>query len=144
MERTRTKKTTTRKTGKVSRGALFLSLILCLLVGSAGAAFGARKPKKSDTAASPAVFAGTVFNGAGFALRGAEITVTGAANPKDRWKAISDARGEFFLRLPAGPAKYNVSVRAKGMKPQEKQVSFEADERLDQNFLLEPAAGSAK
>ena len=79
-------------------------------------------------------------------MRGAEVTVSRADAPsgKDRWKAVSDARGEFFLRLPAGPATYNVSVRAPGLKPQEKQVTFTADERLDQNFLLEPASGGGK
>lgn len=101
-----------------------------------------KKPASPAESVSPAILAGTVFSGAGFALRGAEIVVTRVeSSSKHRWKAVSDARGEFLLRLPSGPAKYNVSVRASGLKPEEKQVSFEAGERLDQNFLLEPAEG---
>ena len=140
------------RTGKVSRlAASLLTACLLLLSATGFPALGARKKEKIlDTAASPAILAGTVFGGAGFAIRGAEvqITRTGAngAPPagKNRWKAASDARGEFFLRLPAGPATYNVGVRAPGLKPQEKQVSFAADERLEHNFLLEPATGSGK
>jgi len=89
-----------------------------------------------------AIVAGTVFRDTGFVMRGAEIEAR--PNPqgkkKSAWKAVSDARGEFVLRLPAGPASYNVLVRAAGYRPQEKTVTFSADERLDFNFLLEPTA----
>ena len=140
------------RTGRVSRlAASLLSVCLLLLLATEFPALGARKREKIlDTAASPAILAGTVFGGAGFAIRGSDVLVTrtdasgGAPAGKNQWKAVSDARGEFFLRLPAGPAKYNVGVRAPGLKPQEKQVSFTADERLELNFLLEPATGSGK
>ena len=122
----------------------------CLLGGLSPAAWAAKKkdkqPGQTAAVASAAILAGSVFTGVGFALGGAEISISldGAASSKQNWKAVSDARGEFFVRLPPGPAKYNVSVRARGLKPQEKQISFLADERLEQNFLLEPAAGSGK
>ena len=122
----------------------------CLAGGLTPAAWAAKKkkdkPPDAATVASPAILAGSIFTGVGFALPGAEVLISldGAASSKQRWKAVSDARGEFFVRLPPGPAKYNVSVRARGLKPQEKQISFLADERLEQNFLLEPAAGSGK
>ncbi len=140
------------RTGKVSRlAASLLSVCLLLLLATEFPALGARKKDKiPDTAASPAILGGTVFGGAGFAIRGAEVLVTrtdaSGAPPagKNQWKVASDARGEFFLRLAAGPAKYNVGVRAPGLKPQEKQISFTADERLELNFLLEPATGSGK
>jgi hypothetical protein len=129
------------RTGKVRRYLVCLAAVLVLCAAG-------KKDKKANAAAvSPAILAGTVFGGAGFAQRGADVVVKRAdATPpgKENWKAISDARGEFFMRLPPGPAKYTVSVRARGWKPQEKQVSFEADERLETNFLLEPEAGGAK
>lgn len=94
------------------------------------------------------MLAGTVFRDAGFALRGAEVVVTpdSAGKKAKPLRAASDARGEFFLRLPPGPASYNVVVRASGYKPAEKKVTFGADERLDINFLLEPdgTAGGEK
>ncbi len=122
-----------------------------LVGGLTQPAWAAKKKKDKQTGAaavgaSPAILAGSVFTGVGFALPGAEVLISldGATSSKQSWKAVSDARGEFFVRLPPGPAKYNVSVRARGLKPQEKRISFLADERLEQNFLLEPAAGSGK
>jgi len=148
MTKTKTKMRMKTTTTSILRRVLIVSL----LAGSALVLPAAKRAKKPAAPATAAIFAGTVFGGAGFSLRGAEVVVTrdGAGTPgaekskESRWKATSDARGEFFLRLPAGPAKYNVSVRAPGMKPQEKQVNFEADERQELNFLLEPDAGGGK
>jgi len=134
------------RTGKV----LLVFAISALGLGGGSVCWAAGKGKKekkpSAAAASPAILGGTVFSGAGFALRGAEVLITRTEPPpgKERWKTVTDARGEFFVRLPAGPAKYNVSVRAPGSKPQEKEIAFIADERLEQNFLLDPAPGSKK
>lgn len=127
----RTKKTRTR-TGR----ALALAFGLFLAIHA-----DALEAKEKKTARqSGAVLAGTVFRDAGFSLRGAEIVVTPAKDGKKkaRWTATSDARGEFFLRLPAGPASYNVVVRAPGYREQRKEVTFAADERYDFSFLLEP------
>jgi hypothetical protein len=137
--------------------AFVLTLAALSMCGAGSVALAKKKEKKTaSSVSSPAILAGTVFGGAGFSVRGAEVVVTRAAADglaakeaakepaRERWKAASDARGEFFLRLPAGPAQYNVSVRAPGLKPQEKQVSFTAEERLEQNFLLEPATGGGK
>ena len=131
-----------KRTGRVSRW-----LACCCLLLAATPLLAGKKEKKPAAGASvsQAILGGTVFNGAGFAMRGAEVTITReGAQGKERWKAVSDARGEFFLRLPPGPAKYNVSVRVPGVRPQEKQMTFEADERLELNFVLEPAAGGGK
>jgi hypothetical protein len=138
------------KTGKrrlLRLAAFVLALIVLSLSGSV--ALAKKKEKKTVGATvSPAILTGTVFGGVGFSVRGAEVLVTrtaaGTSSAKEQWKAASDARGEFFVRLPAGPAQYNVSVRAPGLKPQEKQVSFTAGERLEQNFLLEPVTGGGK
>jgi hypothetical protein len=97
--------------------------------------------KKVRIPAPQAVLAGSVFRDSGFSLRGAEIVVTPAEpdrKKKVEWRATSDARGEFAVRLPPGPASYNVIVRASGYRPQQKTVTFAADERHDFSFLLEP------
>jgi len=128
--RTRTKTRTTR-TGR---------FLLCALVALAPAL--PAKDKKKPT--PPAVIAGTVFRDAGFALPGAQVAAVPdpPAKKKQEWKAVADARGEFVLRVPGGPASYNVVVRAAGYRPQEKKVTVAADERLDFNFLLEPGGES--
>ena len=134
--RTRTT-TKTRKKKRMRRigrlGPLLLGLILFT-----GAVAGKEKKQKIETPA--AILAGSVFHDTGFVLRGAGITVTPEPQGKKKaeWKAISDGRGEFFLRLPAGPASYNVVVRANGFKEMRKLATYAADERLDFSFLLEP------
>lgn len=144
----RRKKKTTMRIGS----ARFLPLLLLLWLILTAAA--SSLPGWAGESGPQAVLGGSVFRDAGFALRGAEATATlvvesDTAGPRKKdkkpklWKAITDARGEFLLRLPAGPARYNVVVRAAGYKLQEKQVTFAADERQDQNFLLE-SDGSAK
>ena len=117
----------------VAAGALGMSLL----------AIPCPAKEKKKAPAAQAVLAGTVFRDSGFSLRGAEIVVTAESDgPSKRkpaeWRAVSDARGEFALRLPAGPGRYNVVVRASGYRPQEKKVVFGGDERLDFTFLLEP------
>lgn len=151
--------------GLLDQWLAVLLLTACLIGGVQAQASPRKKPKEAasaDAAGTVAFLGGTVFRDAGFALRGAEILVTrmpdetgsgdaaangsSAAGKKGKpvnWKAVSDARGEFLLRLPAGPARYTISVRAAGCKPQEKAVAFTAGERLDQNFLLE-SVGNAK
>jgi len=129
----------TRKTGRLLSAACLTAFLAIALAGAE------KKPPPAE-----AVLAGTVFRDNGFALRGAEVHVTAAPDPaaqpkrkKSRnveWRAFSDARGEFFLRLPAGPASYNVVVRAQGFEPQQKVVTFAASERLDFHFLMSPGA----
>jgi Carboxypeptidase regulatory-like domain len=135
----------TKRSGRLGLAVLSVALLFGVTTPAAWAA-KKRDKKAAAEAAEPAILAGTVFTGVGFALRGAEITITRTdpAAGKEKWKTTSDARGEFFLRLPSGPAKYTVSVRAQGLKPQEKEISFTAAERLEQNFLMEPATGSGK
>lgn len=138
----RTRKKTKKKTGRLLP-ALAVALLLML---AAFSALAKEKPKdKKKVAPAAALVAGTVFRDAGFALPGAEVVATpDPPQGKKQWKTTGNARGEFFLRLPAGPASYTVVVRANGFRPQEKKVTIAADERLDFNFLLEPGGENAK
>jgi hypothetical protein len=87
-----------------------------------------------------AVIAGTVFRDTGFLLRGAEVIVKPApeGRKKQEWKALSDVRGEFAVRVPAGPASYNLVVSASGYRPQEKAVTLAGEERVEFSFQMEP------
>jgi hypothetical protein len=116
----------------VSAGVLWLSLPL------AGAA------DKSKRAEEPyGLVTGTVFQESGYLLRGAEITVKPAPEGKSAVRiktatALSDARGEFAIRVPAVAMRYIVSVKAPGFQAQEKTVTVNGDERADLFFRLEP------
>jgi len=72
-----------------------------------------------------ALISGSVFRDTGFSLPGAEVEVSAAPEPGikpkvKKTRAVSDARGEFAIRVPAAPMRYTVSVKAKGFRPQEK------------------------
>lgn len=103
----------------------------------------ADKPSKQKPAPdSVALIAVSVFREPGFALSGAEVqlvaTPNDQPNPKmKKWKAVTDARGEFVFRVPPQPMQYKLSVSAKGLKAQEKSVSIQGEERIDATFMLE-------
>lgn len=87
------------------------------------------KPRKSR--AQPfALLYGTVFDQDGRLVRGAQVEVR-QRQGKGRWQARTDEQGEFAVRLPPGKAVYIVEARAQGLNPEQKEVEFSADERLD-------------
>lgn len=87
------------------------------------------KPRKSK--AQPfALLYGTVFDQDGRLVRGAQVEVR-QREGKGRWQARTDEQGEFAVRLPPGRAVYIVEARARGLNPEQKEVEFAADERLD-------------
>jgi len=115
-------------------GALFLVSLLPL----------AAAPKKKPALDTYAVVSGSVFTDGGYALPGANVTVApevpGDGSPKKTKpiEMVSDARGEFVLRVPPGPLHYLVTVSAKGYRGQQKTVSVQDQERVEVTFQLEP------
>ena len=105
-----------------------------------------QKQKKQE---SVAVVAGTVFHETGRSLAGVRITVTPRAESGESskgmkpLKAVSDARGEFAIRVPAGAMRYNIKAEAKGFQIEEKEVTTSWDERVDVFFRLKPNQGEA-
>jgi len=84
------------------------------------------------------VIIATVFRETGHALPGAELTLTASAAKKAKTQKVSTSpRGEGVLRVPPGPMRYTLTVKAKGYRMQAKTVEIQADERIDVNFLLE-------
>jgi hypothetical protein len=87
---------------------------------------------------------GTVFRDPGFALAGAEVTLTADPAPGQaapiikKLTAISDQRGEFVFRVPTAAMRYSVSVTLKGYSSQQKSVSIEGEQRVDATFTLQP------
>jgi hypothetical protein len=84
---------------------------------------------------------GTVFTAQGQPVPGAKITVTRTdVDPKQQKKsqrqAISDRLGEFAFRLDTGPAKFHLTVEAKGFMVQESDVEISYDERTDISVVL--------
>ncbi len=141
-KRTRTKKKTKRTGVRALRWAA-----AAFLLGSVLSAFPAER--KRSQPAPGAVIAGTVFRNTGLSLPGAMITITPLSGAEAKAKsrpiqAVSDARGEFVVRVPAGPARYRVGAVARGYQPAEQTIEIQGEERVDLTFLLEPAPGQEK
>jgi hypothetical protein len=108
-------------------------------------------PKKKPALDSYAVISGSVFTDGGFALPGAGVTVApevpgdgssngslnGSLKKTKPIEMVSDARGEFVVRVPPGPMHYLVTVSAKGYQSQQKTVSVHDQERVEVTFQLE-------
>ena len=141
----------TRTTGASSAGSRVLPVLaglFILVIWSAPGAVGAADKKPKKAAEAYALVAGSVFQKSGLSLPGAEVTVTavpeetqaGKVRKPKPLKYVSDARGEFAVRLPAVPMRYTVSVKSAGFEEQEKQVTISGDERVDLFFRLEPVS----
>ena len=110
---------------------LALLLLLAALLCGIGSA------KKTQPAAH-ALVAGTVFHKSGHSLYGAKVIVFNEAQPKKKLRGVSDRRGEFVVRVPAGEAHYVVQVSAKGFESAEKKVQIYGMEKVNVNFMLSP------
>jgi hypothetical protein len=101
---------------------------------------GARKEKPLE---SYAIVSGSVFEASGYALPGADVTLvpeaqSGSSPVKSKpIELVSDARGEFVVRVPPGPTQYSVTVRAKGFQSQRKSAGVTGQERVEVTFQLE-------
>ncbi len=127
---------------KKKRKKIGISLALLLIAMSPATVLGQRN--KADSG-SYAIVAGTVFQESGYALPNAQITLVpgpqGSSSQGGKAKkldAVSNARGEFAFRVPSGPMRYIVKVKAKGHESQEKAVDLHGDERMDLTFQMEP------
>jgi hypothetical protein len=122
-----------------------LRVVACLTVAAFCSASSEawEKPKKEKPkkeAAPYAVITGTVFREEGFALAGSDVTVSSTApQAGKKQRAVSDARGEFAVRVPAVPAEYTVSVHKAGFAGQEKTVKVEGEGSFETTFRLSTA-----
>ena len=137
---TMSRKKTRTKTTIGSRLALLalLTLLFALPVPA--------KDKKIQQLAAPtAIIAGTVFRTPGFALPGAEVVITpekssDGTNKFKKEKVLTDARGEFAVRVPPVPMGYTVDVKLNRYEPQSKTVAIEGEQRKELSFELVPVA----
>lgn len=128
----------TRKTG-ASRllAALALAILLAVVLGLAHIAGAAEKPQ--------AIIAGTVFRDPGFAFPRVELTLTAITLPPGMkklkpLKTVSDIRGEYSFRVPAGSARYRLEASAPGFNSEQRDVEIAASERIDVYLTLKPNA----
>lgn len=86
-----------------------------------------------------ALIFGTVWAPDGRPAHGVKVKIRRANEKKSRWELMSDRRGEFAQRVPAGKAEYVVWADIKVPKGKEKPqvtVKVENDERADISLHL--------
>lgn len=83
-----------------------------------------------------ALLIGSVFTAEGLSLPGVQVTVKRKGDRKPKWKAVSDRRGEFAVRLPPGRATYEVTTHSKNRENETKTIEVYNRERVDVFFRL--------
>lgn len=136
----------TRKRKRRRKTTIGVKLVVLLLLLALSPILPAGLLEAGDKPSESAVVAGTVFREPGFALPGAEVTLTVKIKPEKVktpkvQKKVSDARGEFAFYVPPRKAQYLVTVKARGHVQQEKVVDVnDSPDRLDVYFQLKPEA----
>jgi tetratricopeptide (TPR) repeat protein len=96
-----------------------LILLSCALLLTSQGVLAAKKPK-------PVVFAGEIKNAEGKTVAGAKVTLT-APDGTLVGELVTDKRGKFEIKSPAGPGTYRFRVEAAGSAPYDDKVDLEGD-----------------
>lgn len=110
-----------------------LAVILTVLFSTPGALPAEREKEKPYV-----LLRGTVFTADGLALPGVLLTIKVKDSRKAKWRAVSDRRGEFAVRLPVGRQTYEVSTQSKQHENQTKTVDIDEQEGVSVIFRLSP------
>ena len=122
---------------------IFVCVILSVLLLGVAAPLGAADDRKEEK--PYALIFGTVWGPDGLPVYGVRVLVRRADKKKPKWELISNHRGEFAQRVPAGKADYVVTADTKGYKSmdgkkltpgEEVTVHVEYDERVDTGLHL--------
>ncbi len=85
-----------------------------------------------------AVIFGTVFRESGLSLPGANVLVYNEASPKKKYRAVTNYRGEYRVRVPAGEASYVVSGSARKFEKAQRTLKIYDMEQATANLILKP------
>jgi hypothetical protein len=103
------------------------------------------EPAQQAPAKDYALIYGTVWGADDRPVAGVPITIRRAADQKPKWKLVSDRRGEFAQRVPAGQDDYIVQADIKVPKGEAKPeitVKIDNNEREDVALHLKSVPGS--
>ncbi len=116
---------------------------MLLLVGSVLIAAPLPLPgpgaQQNSTAKDYALIVGTVWGPDDVPVPGVRITIHSVTGKKAKWELVSDRRGEFAQRVPAGAQDYVILADIKTPKGEPKpeiKVQIEDNERKDVSLHL--------
>jgi hypothetical protein len=120
--------------------SISLLALACFLAIAPAARAAAQSSSSSKSHTRDFLIFATVFTDRGFALPGARVRVRRLEEKKFRWEGMSDSRGELGIRVKQG-AEYELTVEARGFKPQTRKVDATDDNRQDLTIQMEQLAG---
>lgn len=91
-----------------------------------------------------ALLFGTVFRDSYLALPGARVVAYAEASPRRKYRAVTNYRGEYRIRVPAGDASYVVSASAPRYAEARRTVQVYGMEKTTANLVLEPRKKSGR
>ena len=100
-----------------------------------GAALATAQRKGSERTA---LLFGTVFRDSYLALEGARVVAYNEASPRKKYRAVTNYRGEYRIRVPAGDATYIVEATAPRFAAARRTAQVYGIEKTTANMILEP------
>ena len=96
-----------------------------------------KKKRQTQQEATPlALIEVSVFQPGGLSFPGAKIRAVSLANPKVKFDAVTNHRGEVALRVPAPEQKFKVTAEAKGLDPIEREVEVYEAQKTRVNMMF--------
>lgn len=83
-----------------------------------------------------ALLFGTVFQDSHLALPGAKVVAYEETKPKKKYRAVTNYRGEFRIRVPAGDAAYVLEASAPRFAQARRTVQVYGIEKTTANLIL--------
>ena len=106
---------------------------------AAGAAAAAPLVGAGEKQAEPqALLFGTVFRASYLALPGARVVAFNEARPKKKYRTVTNYRGEYRIRVPAGDATYIVTASAPRFRAESRPVQVYGVDKTTANLILKP------
>ncbi len=110
-----------------------------LAAAGTGLSSVARLRAEPQRGAEPtALIFGTVFKDSYLALPGARVVAYNSAGPRKKIRAVTNYRGEYRVRVPAGDATYVVEASAPRFAKESRTVQVYGIEKSTANLVLQP------
>ena len=110
-------------------------LVWATLVAAAG---GPGLSAQSRLSSEPhATLFGTVFNSAHLSMQGVRVVAYSKARPNKKYRAVTNYRGEYRIRVPAGKATFLVSASAPKFAKAQRAVEVLGIDKFTANLILE-------
>ena len=95
-----------------------------------------RSAARAQATEPRALLFGTVFQGSYLALPGAKVVAYSEANPRKKYRAVTNYRGEYRIRVPAGDATYVIGATASGFLAASRTAKVYGMEKTTANLIL--------